>query len=268
MPILVITDIMCRVGPLIHKLCPTAAPDNGVLPRVGEPDEDGMRKVDIPALAVLPGNNYSGAGEIPQPEVPQETCEQENVYNLLRDAAPKPPLQRLDFEMLLEVSASRDLSGSGGGSVPAVDFVLLPAVDFVLLARGCLRQLHRHSRHSMDLFEVVAILNARITQVVARIDGGEEMDIGSVRQTLADQGEFSTRVLAVATGSTTGKAPALPSFSEALFGDLLAEEFFDVGCSSLENLCFKYADVSPFTRIHLSLCVRFCFLLRPADVNL
>ncbi|CAB1104994.1 unnamed protein product [Ectocarpus sp. CCAP 1310/34] len=39
MPILVITDIMSRVVPLVHGLWQTAAPNKGVLPRVGEPDE-------------------------------------------------------------------------------------------------------------------------------------------------------------------------------------------------------------------------------------
>lgn len=82
MPILVISDIMCRVGSIVHQRCPTAAPDNGVLPRIGEPDK-GMRQVDIPALASLPGSNFSGAEEDTLPVVEQEPCPQKNVYNLL-----------------------------------------------------------------------------------------------------------------------------------------------------------------------------------------
>lgn len=264
MPILVVTDIMCRVGPLIHGLCPTAAPNGGALPRIGAPDTEGMCKVDIPALALLPGNNYSGGEEHSQPVVPQEACEQKNVYNLLRDAAMSPPQQAVDFEQLLAVSASRDPNTPHDGSLGT-------ATKFVLLARECVRQLQRHSHHSMDLCEVVAVLNVRITQVsqvaadigkdgdpaagaklvAAFVEDREEADIDSVRQTFAEQIMFSTRVLAVATGSTTGEAPTLPPFSEPVFQKLLLNEFYDVGCDSLANLCFDYAHVSPVIRMHL-----------------
>lgn len=243
MPILVISDIMCRVGPIVHQRCPTAAPDNGVLPRTGEPDDKGMRQVDIPALASLPGSNFSGAEEDTLPVVEQEPCPQKNVYNLLRDAAPSPRQQQLDFSQLFEVSAVND-AGS------------FAAAEFVLLARGCWRQLHRHSHYSLDLFEIVAVLNARITKVAACIgevgdpapvaafveDGGE-VDMDSVRKTLSEQSVFSTRVLAVATGSITGEVPVLPPFSDPVFERLVGDK--DVGRDALENLCFDYAQVSP-----------------------
>ena len=73
MPILIFTDIMSRVGPVINHRCPTAAPNGGALPRIGEPDAEGVRNVDVPALALLPGTNYSGGEEILQPVVPHET---------------------------------------------------------------------------------------------------------------------------------------------------------------------------------------------------
>lgn len=258
MPILVISDIMCRVGPIVHKLCPTAAPENGVLPRIGEPNLEGMRQVDIPALASLPESNFCGGEQASQSVVPQEPCDQKNVYNLLRDASTSPPQQLLDFGQLLDLSASsedaKSLSGqSGAGEVAAGSF---PAIGFAFLARGCLRQLHRHSHHSMNLYEVVAVLNARITKVAACIgedgdaapvavfvEGGGEVDTATARQTLSKQSKFSKRVLAVATGSTTGSAPALPSFSDSLFEDLPGNN--DVRLCALEQLVLGYAQVSP-----------------------
>ncbi len=245
MPILVISDIMCRVGPIAHKICPTAAPNNGALPRIGEPDDKGMRQVDIPALASLPGSNFSGAEEATPQIVPPGPCQQENVYNLLRDSAPSPGQQLLDFDQLLEVSAVNDPASPS-------------AVEFVVRARGCWRQLHMHSHYSLDLFEVVAVLNARITKVAA--------GTGEVQQSAASLGDddgwmdafidslekdmelealkvFSTRVLAVATGSTTGEVPVLPSFSAPAFEHLVGSD--DCGLDSLANLCLAYAKVSP-----------------------
>ena len=123
----------------------------------------------------------------------------------------------------------------------------------------------------MDLCEVVAVLNVRIAQVAevavdigkdgdpaagakwvaAFVEDWEEAGIDSVRQTFAEPIMFSTCVLAVATGSNTGEAPTLPPFSEPVFQDLLLNEFYDVGCDSLANLCFDYAHVSPVIRMHL-----------------
>ena len=47
------------------------------------------------------------------------------------------------------------------------------AVAFVLLARARLRNLRRQSHHSIDLFEVVAVLNVRLTKLVAFISEGK-----------------------------------------------------------------------------------------------
>lgn len=104
-------------------------------------------------------------------------------------------------------------------------------------------------------FEIVAVLNARITKVAACIgevgdpapvaafveDGGE-VDMDSVRKTLWEQSVFSTRVLAVTTGSITGEVPILPPFSDPVFERLVGDK--DVGRDALENLCFDYAQVS------------------------
>ena len=162
MPTPTITDIMCRVGPIVHGLCPTAAPNKGALPRVGEANEHGVRKVDIPALGSL-GKYVLGADDVPEP-VSQQECTQNSVYNLLRDAATSPPAQRLDFGQLLHVSACRDLDGT-------------TAVAFVLLARGRLRNLRRQSQTSMDLFEMVAVLNVRFTKVVAFMGDGQDKEL-------------------------------------------------------------------------------------------
>ena len=248
MPILVTTDSMCRVGPIVHDLCSTAAANKGALPRVGEANEHGMRKVDIPALASL-GKHFLGADDIPEP-VSQQKCTQNNVYNLLRDAATSPPAQRLNFGQLLHASACQDLDGT-------------TAVAFVLLARGRLRNLLRQNYHSIDLFEVVAVLNVRFTKFVAFLRDGqdkelppaalvekEQVDLASVLQTLSAQSVFSTRVLAVATGSTTGKAPILPPSSGDLCEAVVGNN--NVRPAALDDLIFTYARVSA-----LSLCFFF-----------
>ncbi|CAB1105581.1 unnamed protein product [Ectocarpus sp. CCAP 1310/34] len=238
MPILVITDIMGRVGPIVHGLCQTAAPNKGVLPRVGEPDEHGMRTVDIPALAPV-GNYFFGADKISKP-VPQEKCTRSNVYNLLRDAKPSPAVQRLNFGQLLSASSWQEVEEGD------------TAVAFVLLARARLRNLRRQSHHSMDLFEVVAVLNVRLTKLVAVIREGQDKElpptalveeeqvvVGSVLQTLSAQSVFSTRVLAAATGSTTGKAPRFPAFSRHLCEPEVGQN--DLRPAALDDLVLTYA---------------------------
>ena len=81
------------------------------------------------------------------------------MYNLLRDAATSPPVQRLDFGNLLHVSARQDLDGT-------------TAVVFVPLARGRLRNLRRQNHHSMDFFEMVAVLNVRALHQARRFHEG------------------------------------------------------------------------------------------------
>eukprot|EP00903_Cladosiphon_okamuranus_P015445 g14265.t1 len=207
-----------------------------------------MRQVDIPALASLPGINYNGGADASHPVVPEKKCQQKNVYNLLRDAAMSPPQQLLDFGQLLDASAcDRDALDSDGGSSAATDFVVLD--------RDCLRRLHCHNYHSMNLFEIVAVLHARITKEASCIGGdgdyapasafveggGGELNLESVRQTLLAQSAFSRRFLAVATGSTTGTAPALPPYSKPVFEQL--DGNYDVGSDAVANLCFAYAEL-------------------------
>lgn len=253
MPILVITDIMCRVGPIVHARCPSAAQNRGVLPRIGEPNEHGMRQVHIPDLASL-GKHYHSADQGAEP-VQQEKCTQKNVYNLLRDSAPAPPAQRLDFGQLLDMSASTGPNKDN-------------AADFVLLARGCLRELHRQSHRSMNLFEVVAVLNARFTNLADIIaqeqqggppptaalmdeNGEEQSGSASVLNKLLAYSVFSTRVLAVATGSTVGTAPTLPAFSGHLCSPAIGEN--DVRRAALEVLVLAYAKVGG--ALFLSFCI-------------
>ncbi|CAB1117156.1 unnamed protein product [Ectocarpus sp. CCAP 1310/34] len=200
-----------------------------------------MRTVHIPALAPL-GNYFLGADNVSKP-VPQERCTRSNVYNLLRDAKPSPAVQRLDFGQLLSVSSLQELEEGD------------TAVAFVLLARARLRNLCRQSHHSMDLFEVVAALNVRLTKLVTFIRKGqdkelpptalveeEQVGVGSVLQTSSAQSVFSTRVLAVATGSTTGKAPELPAFSRHLCKPEVGQN--DLRSAALDDLVLIYARVS------------------------
>ena len=68
------------------------------------------------------------------------------------------------------------------------------------------------------------------------------MDLAFVLQTLSAQSVFSTRVFAVVTGSTTGKAPVLPSFSEDLCEAVVGKN--DVCSAALVDLILTYAQVS------------------------
>lgn len=79
--------------------------------------------------------------------VPQERCTKDNVYNLLRGAAPVPEAQRLDFDQLHN---------------------MMPAAKRPRLARGCVRELHCANHHSMNLSEV-AVLNVRFTNLAQTI---------------------------------------------------------------------------------------------------
>ena len=180
LPILVNTDIMCRLGPILHTRCPSAAPNEGALPRTVEANDSNNMQIgeangsntraamDIPSLAALQSSCSPSLNE-ERPEqqqpIPVEKCTQENVYNALRDAEPSPPLQqRLDFGQLLDVSARNEAkrdSASANASVGA------RAMRFVDLARFCFRELHRRSHFSVGLFEVVAVLHARLTALAA-----------------------------------------------------------------------------------------------------
>ena len=97
------------------------------------------------------------------------------------------------------------------------------------LAEYCLREVRRKGHYSINLFEVVAILNARIPALVALVraelddgDPGTSAEEGEARQVglLGDYlawSEFSQTVLAVAVGSTLGEVPKFPSFCGELF---------------------------------------------------
>lgn len=167
MPILVISDIMCPRGTDRAQTLPncgsrewSSSPDWRAQPGRHAPGRH-------PCTGVIAGKQLLWRRR--SFVVLQEPCDQKNVYNLLRDAATSPPQQLLDFGQLLDVSASSEDVESLGGQSDAGELAAgsFPAIDFVFLARGCWRQLHRHSHHSMNLYVVVAVLNARITQVAA-----------------------------------------------------------------------------------------------------
>lgn len=102
--------------------------------------------------------------------------------------------------------------------------------------------------------------------VTAFVEGGGEVDISSVRQTLSKQTKFSTCVLAVATGSTTGTAPALPAFSDSLFEDRLGNN--DDGLRALEKLALEYAQVNPLIWMPRLLFGSALSMLAPSSFHL
>ena len=237
---------MCRLGPILHARCPSAAKDGGALPRIGEANGGNLRTVDIPSLAALgsrsPDVEERGQGQQP---VAEEKCTKENAYNVLRDAAPFPSAQqRLDFGQLLDVSARNEAKRDN-------------ATQFVHLARSCFRELHRRSHFSIDLFEVVVVLHARITALAALlqdsvVDGGdrdspasiereEEEDLSALLSNTLAYSAFSASVLAAAVGSTTGEVPTLPSFCGALCQPRRREDGIQA-----EGTILAYAEVSMF----------------------
>lgn len=204
---------------------------------MGDANGGDMRAVDIPSLAALGSRSRDveergrgqGQGQGQQP-VPEEKCTQENVYNVLHDAAPFPSAQqRMDFGQLLDVSARNDGKRDS-------------ATWFVHLARSCFRELHREGHFSVDLFEVVVVLHARVAALAALLQEGAVVDDGGRDRPASVEGEgeevdfsaslsdalaysaFSTSVLAAAIGSTTGEVPTLPSFCGELCQPRRAEE--------------------------------------------
>lgn len=78
LPILLVSDLMCKLGPILGRKAPVVVKNNGALPRVGG-------RVDIPGLATLGTNTGDIPNERGQP-VHEPKCTQDNVYNALRDA--------------------------------------------------------------------------------------------------------------------------------------------------------------------------------------
>lgn len=197
LPVLLVTDLMCRLGPSLKKKVPDVFTGEGALPR----DADG--NVDIPSLATE--GIHVGVGEDApgNPEV-QAECTQENVYNLLRDAGLKPRVQRgTDFRVLLDLYAMHGGMGIYGEG-------------FVSLARTLLRSLRRRSRYSVDLVEVVAVLHARVTVIILWLET-ENLELhGSALEQLRAYRDFSAHVLRIAGGFGIDDVPALPSFYEQL----------------------------------------------------
>lgn len=198
-PILLVTDLMCRLGPIVARKLPGKIIEEGALPRVDD-------KVDIPALAAIGihgKNEETGRGQ----PVPQVKCTQENVYNAFHDAQLDPPVQRgTDFAGLLRTSST--IAGRNGNPHGAV---------FANLAQALLHELYRKSRYSVDLVEVVAVLNARVTAVVAAVekgldegDGFDEFQ-GELEQYRAYR-DFSADVLTTAVGLLINRMPNLPQF--------------------------------------------------------
>lgn len=85
---------MCRLGPSVAKKVPGVMKEDGALPR------DVAGNADIPSLGtegIHVGRSGDGRGE-PQPEA---KCNQNNVYNVVRDAGLSPRVQRgTDFATL------------------------------------------------------------------------------------------------------------------------------------------------------------------------
>lgn len=209
-----------------------------------------MRTVDIPALAALGSRSPDveergqGQGQGQRP-VPEERCTQENVYNILRDAAPLPSAQqRLDLGQLLDVSARNETDRDS-------------ATRFVHLARSCFRELHRKGHFSVDLFEVVVVLHARLAALAALLqeeaavddagrgrpasvkgEGKDEADLSASLSDALAYSAFSASVLAAAVGSATGEVPTLPSFC----GELCRPRRGEEGVQA-EGTVLAYAEV-------------------------
>ena len=136
------------------------AKNGGALPRAGP-----RGQVDIPALSALSvggcggREGLAGGGEERGKPVPETRCAQDNSYSVWRLASVRPPVQRLTgFFRLLHVSA-REARRAG----------TFPAEDIVALAHDTLSAMRGRGRCSVDVFEVVSVLRARLTSF---LDGG------------------------------------------------------------------------------------------------
>lgn len=230
---------MCRLGPIVAKACP-------VIKDEGLPREGG--RVNIPALGTLGIHTGNSGKERGQP-VPETKCAQENVYNVLRDAGLDPPVQRgTVFEQLLDVSAAQPAEGMLG-------------VQFADLAKARLRELRRKGRYSVELVEVVAVINARVTalaavleadrdagQEVAQYGGGLLADVTAAISMLTAYRDFSSNVLATAVGSTTGQIPALPDFYRELPQPRPGEDV------TSDAVILAYAEVGAFVSLFVVKC--------------
>lgn len=237
---------MCRLGPIVEKKADGVIENAGALPR------DDAGNVDIPSLAtegVHVGASGNGRGK-PQAEA---KCTQHNVYNVLRDAGLNPRVQRgTDFAALLDLYAREGGMGHYGKS-------------FATLARNLLRSLHGRSRYSVDLVEVVAVLHARVTAIVRKLDTEvreEEVDELAPKWALKQlkaYRDFSAHVLKIAGGFNTEQeqVPALPPFYVNLpppqMGEFLSvcdvpemgQRYVDVRAEDgqMEAMMLKYSEV-------------------------
>lgn len=223
-PILLITDVMCRLAPIIEKRRPGLLENGGALPRIGAPNEDDIRRVDIPSLAIRGTHMLPDPEERGEPSTESASAQEENVYTVFRDAEPAPGVQRgVDFGLLLKFCSEEERWGAAGSALAE-------------LARSELGALNRNSRYSLGLFEVVAVLHhhavarraevrsARDARSSGAVDGGcgdgdgkengASLGAPASLRDLEERLKFSTSVLATAVGSRNGEVPALPGFSE------------------------------------------------------
>lgn len=217
-PILLITDVMCHLAPIIDRRCPGLLENGGALPRIGDANEEQFRKVDIPSLAMR-GTHTLDTEKRGEP-VPESKCTQENVYDVFCGAVVVPGVQRgVDFGLLLRFCSEEVRWGTVGSSLAE-------------LARSELSTLHRNSRYSLDLYEVVVVLHhhmvGRKAEIQSRqgattsLDAAEDEEENepsegsAVLGGLEERVRFSTSVLTAAVGSSDGQVPTLPDFYEGI----------------------------------------------------
>lgn len=250
LPLLLVTDLMCKLGPIVGRKASAIVKNGGALPRV-----DG--RVDIPGLAAL-GTNTQGIPQERGEPVEEPKCTQENVYNALRDAQLDPPVQRgVDFDYLLRQYAE----GAGQSEYRQ---------EFTSLARRLLHDLHSKSRYSVELVEVVAVLRARAVAIAQSVESGllsgsglEPYAFGLTR--LRAYVVFSTKVLTTAGGyRAAGRVPELPDFYKGLSTPQLEEFYVQYFVEELAEYCMdvrpgdamgavmlSYAEVGALTYLHV-----------------
>lgn len=249
---------MCRLGPTVDKKVPGMIKEEGALPR------NAAGKVDIPSLRAEGIHVGSSVDEPVGKPVAQAKCTQANVYNVLRDSGLNPRVQRgTDFSALL------DQYGRDGG-------MGIHGEGFVALARTLLRSLRRRSRYSVDLVEVVAVLHARVSVIVQKletpVDEGELDGLNRFRGGLGQlrvYRDFSAHVLRIAGGFRTEDVPALPSFynklppptMEDFFSECFVPEMDECDIRAedgMDDLMLRYSKVGTFAYVRGT-----CVVLQP-----
>lgn len=251
-PILLVTDIPCMVAPIAERDCAGLLENGGALPRLPPTRALEIGRVSIPDLRQLLSSAESVRLQQPQamPEAEQLTIPPD-VYALYRCYSPSNRIQAyVDFRELFASSAVAEINhpptlGDRNAHLAPV------AVNWAFEVLG---SLHERGMRAICLMEVVLVMRHWCKVMVHRLRHVQSADrmfggANGVSRTGTEEdfqrtASFLEHVLAVAAGSTNGRAPPGPDFINSIFesrsGDVRAFpdavfEFHTVSTRGFQN---------------------------------